>query len=45
MTIIYAYEKYLNEQPAIGTVMIWSADEHLSAYRKDDVSMRRRRHR
>ncbi len=45
MTIIYAYEKYRNEKPAIGTIMIWSVDEHLSAYREENVSMKRRRKR
>lgn len=43
MTIIYAYEKYLKEEPAIGTIMIWSTDTHLSAYREENVSMKRRR--
>lgn len=43
MTIIYAYQKYLDEQPAIGTIMIWSTDEHMSAYRQENVSMQRRR--
>lgn len=43
MTIIYAYEKYLKEQPAVGTIMIWSTDEHLAAYRQENVSMQRRR--
>lgn len=45
MTIIYAYEKYLREEPAIGTIMIWSTDEHLAAYRQENVSMQRRRKR
>ncbi len=45
MTIIYAYEKYLREEPAIGTIMIWSRDEHLSAYRQENVSLQRRRKR
>lgn len=45
MTIVYAYQKYLEEQPAVGTIMIWSKDEHLAAYRKDNVSMQRRRKR
>ncbi len=43
MTIIYAYEKYLAEEPAIGTIMIWSMDEHLASYRMENVSMQRRR--
>lgn len=43
MTIIYAYKKYLEEKPAIGTIMIWSTDEHLAAYRQENVSMVRRR--
>lgn len=45
MTIIYAYEKYLAEEPAIGTIMIWSTDEHLAAHRQENVSMQRRRRR
>lgn len=45
MTIIYAFQKYIEEKPAIGTVMIWSMDQHLSAYRQDNVSMMRRRKR
>lgn len=45
MTIIYAYQKYLEEQPAIGTIMIWSTDEHMAMYRQENVSMRRRRKR
>ncbi len=43
MTIIYAYEKFLKEEPAIGTIMIWSTDKHLSSYRQDNVSLHRRR--
>lgn len=43
MTIIYAYQKYIEERPAIGTVMIWSTDNHLAAHRVDNVSMTRRR--
>lgn len=43
ITIIYAYEKYLKEKPAIGTIMIWSTDEHLAAYRQENVSIKRRR--
>lgn len=45
MTIIYAYQKYIEEKPAIGTIMIWSMDHHLASYREDNVSMRRRRKR
>lgn len=45
MTIIYAYQKYLEEEPAIGTIMIWSTDEHLASYRQENVSMQRRRKR
>lgn len=45
MTIIYAYEKYLKEGPAIGTIMIWSKDGHLSTYRQENVCMQRRRKR
>lgn len=45
MTIIYAYQKYIEERPAIGTIMIWSTDQHLKAYRKENVSMTRRRKR
>lgn len=45
MTIIYAYEKYLKEEPAIGKIMIWSKDEHLSSYCQENVSLKRRRKR
>lgn len=45
LTIIYAYKKYIEEQPAIGTIMIWSTDEHLASYRQENLSMTRRRRR
>ena len=43
MSIIYAYERYIEETPAIGTIMIWSTDAHLQGYYEENVSMRRRR--
>ncbi|MDE6567249.1 MAG: hypothetical protein K2K70_05915 [Lachnospiraceae bacterium] len=45
MSIIYAYQHYIEETPAIGTIMIWSTDKHLQIYQKDNVSMVRRRRR
>lgn len=43
MSIIYAYEHYRDEMPAIGTIMIWSTDLHLQGYQAYNVSMKRRR--
>lgn len=43
MSIIYAYQRYIEETPAIGTIMIWSTDAHLQGYQKENVSMVRRR--
>ena len=45
VSIIYAYQRYIEEIPAIGTIMIWSTDTHLQGYRNGDVSMTRRRKR
>ena len=42
MSIIRFYEKYKATTPAIGSIMIWSTDNHLSVYR-DDMTMRRRK--
>ncbi len=46
MSIIYAYEQYKENTPAIGNIMIWSTDTHLQGYRDENVSMlTKRRHR
>lgn len=42
MSIIRFYEKYKAITPAVGKVMIWSTDGHLSGY-KEDMTMKRRR--
>ena len=41
MSIIRFYEKYKNEVPAVGRIMIWSKDKHLSCY-QDNLSISRR---
>ena len=43
MSIIYSFEQYKNEVPAIGTIMIWSTDAHLQGYRVDNMYLTRRR--
>ena len=43
MSIVYAYERYIEETPGVGTIMIWSTDTHLQGYCKENVSMPRRR--
>lgn len=43
MSIIYAYQHYIEETPAIGTIMIWSTDTHMQGYRIENVSITRRR--
>lgn len=45
MSIIRVYKKYIETEPAIGTVMIWSLDTHLSSYRQENIGMSRRRNR
>lgn len=35
MSIIRAYEKYKDEIPAIGSIMIWSFDAHLQGYKEE----------
>ena len=45
MSIVYAYNHYIEETPAIGTIMIWSTDAHLQGYQSVNVSMTRRRKR
>ena len=35
LSIIFAYEKYKEEVPAIGSIMIWSMDEHLAQYKEE----------
>lgn len=43
VSIVYAYERYINEMPAIGNIMIWSTDIHLKGYHAENVSISRRR--
>lgn len=43
MSIIYAYERYIEETPGVGNIMIWSTDTHLQGYHRENVSMTRRR--
>lgn len=45
MSIVYAYEHYIEETPGVGTIMIWSTDSHLKGYCQENVSVRRRRKR
>lgn len=42
MSIIRFYERYKNEVPAIGRIMIWSKDTHLMGY-CEDMTIKRRR--
>lgn len=42
MSIVRFYEKYKENTPAIGRIMIWSTDRHLMEY-SEDMTMRRRR--
>lgn len=42
LSIIRFYEKYKEMTPAIGRIMIWSTDKHLSGY-QEDLTMKRRR--
>ena len=44
MSIIHFYEKYKEETPAVGHIMIWSTDRHLSGY-EEEVSVKRRKDR
>lgn len=43
MSIIYAYQQYIKEVPAIGSIMIWSTDYHFREYHSENVSITRRR--
>jgi hypothetical protein len=43
LAIVYAYERYIEETPAIGNIMIWSTDVHLQGYHDENVSISRRR--
>lgn len=43
MSIVYTYEHFRDEMPAIGSIMIWSTDAHLQGYCAENVSMTRRR--
>ncbi len=42
LSIIYAYEQYKEEVPAVGSIMIWSTDKHLAQY-KEEMSLPTRR--
>jgi len=43
MSIIRAYEKYKDNTPAIGNIMIWSLDGHLKGYNQElKLPVRRR---
>lgn len=42
LSIIRFYEKYKENVPAIGKIMIWSTDAHLQSY-SEDMTMKRRR--
>ena len=43
LSIIYSYEEYKNNMPAIGTIMIWSTDKHLSGYKEELNNIKRRK--
>lgn len=43
MSIIRFYEKYKEDIPAIGRIMIWSTDKHLKNF-KEDLTISRRRY-
>ncbi len=43
LSIIEAYQRYKESQPAIGTIRIWSMDAHLNSYCEENVGMSRRR--
>lgn len=45
LSIIHAYEKYKEEVPAIGSIMIWSKDKHLARYKDEMVLPRGRKNR
>lgn len=44
LSIIHFYQRYKEEIPAVGHIMIWSTDRHLAGY-EEDVSVKRRRDR
>ena len=44
MSIIRFYENYKAAIPAVGRIMIWSTDRHLSGY-QEDMTIKRRRNR
>lgn len=45
LSIVQVYKKYKNTVPAIGSIRIWSLDNHLQSYREEMPSVRRRRDR
>ncbi len=45
MSIIYAYMQYKEKTPAIGSIMIWSTDNHLQGYHEENVSIAAKRRR
>lgn len=44
LSIIHFYQRYKEEIPAVGHIMIWSTDRHLKGY-EEDVAVKRRRDR
>lgn len=44
LSIIHFYQRYKEEIPAVGHIMIWSTDRHLKGY-EEDVAIKRRRDR
>lgn len=43
LSIVQVYKKYKNTVPAIGSIRIWSLDNHLKSYYEEMPSVRRRR--
>lgn len=43
LSIIYTYEQYKKETPAVGSIMIWSTDCHLCGYKDTNGLVDRRR--
>mgnify|MGYP006069125737 CR=1 FL=1 len=44
LSIIHFYQRYKEETPAVGHIMIWSTDRHLAGF-EEDVTVKRRRDR
>ncbi|MFH5181551.1 hypothetical protein ACHHV8_02340 [Paenibacillus sp. TAB 01] len=45
LSIVQVYKKYKDTVPAIGSIRIWSLDNHLKSYYEEIPSIRRRRDR